>query len=979
MPSLSVRQLKQAVDSDGAESDGTVADFRCAIFRWLLFVIGCVVWTTASRGEDLISATSDLSWESVASLATTQITHEPVTQRGQSVERFRLLNAGVPEAVQIRAMVTPSMLHNDFRGSVKLHASGIGLQLGLLIVFPRQLDPRTGQALQTLLLGDSLRDVETWQTLNVTASKKAVEAQLRRLRAELNRTDLRTQDAMILGLALLTESSPGESYFDVGPADFGPVINPPAELLAIAQAAAPQTTAPPTERSFVPIDMELDALLLNGQPTILRLAPDHAEHVATLQQLGLNSVWVPDYGDTERARELCEAGLAVLATPPHPEFEPGDYSTLLHALPPLDRQCPNVSAWLSGTRVSPDELPHLLAWSREIRSADRAYQRLQMADVTGSEGAAAREVDLVGIGRHIVGRDESFGELRNLLVRRQKNAGQLSFPWTWIQTAPSSAQQSWRSQLDAAQPYVEPEQIQHGVYAALSAGYKGVGFWKTRALQIDSPADCETALAIELSCMEIELLEPFLARGRLEGHLALQTGPSSGRSASGKRDKAQPWLNSALSGPVAGATAVSSESPVSHDAAVVRSGSAVLILATAWDDVSQFVPGPMFEREISMTVAASETASAWQISTSGIRSLPREVTAGGLSLKIQNFDRCAAIIVSSDIELIRSLEKKIHGMAERSASKVTELASLKYVRVLDTIETLREEHAVPQGADVLMTSARQSLDHAEFELNSKDFHEAALQARDAMRILRQAQQLCWKDAIAEQCSPMASPHTVSFATLPEHWRLMHYLDQQSQRFSDNLLPSGDFENLRSISQDGWTRDVPPKSVFTATAEVILDQTTGSMLRLVAWQADQRSARTIRDDSAPIVVVTSPAVQVAPNDVVVVSGRLRKGRTVTAVSKCPLIIFDSELGPEDGLRLELDTDWTTFEMIRPIGSSDRFQVSFELTGQAEVHVDDLQIRKLPAIRTQGPVQLTGDERSSASGGCQLTEGPNFVQP
>ena len=104
----------------------------------------------------------------------------------------------------------------------------------------------------------------------------------------------------------------------------------PAELLTIAQTAAPQTTAQPQERRFVPIDMELDALLLNGQPVILRLAPDHAEHLATLQQLGLNSVWVPDYGDTERARELCEAGLAVLATPPHPEFEPGDFSTLLH-------------------------------------------------------------------------------------------------------------------------------------------------------------------------------------------------------------------------------------------------------------------------------------------------------------------------------------------------------------------------------------------------------------------------------------------------------------------------------------------------------------------------------------------------------------------------------------------------------------------------------------------------------------------------
>jgi hypothetical protein len=370
----------------------------------------------------------------------------------------------------------------------------------------------------------------------------------------------------------------------------------------------------------------------------------------------------------------------------------------------------------------------------------------------------------------------------------------------------------------------------------------------------------------------------------------------------------------------------------------------------------------MFEREVSLVVAASETASAWQISTSGIQSLPRERTAGGLALKIQNFDCCAALIVSSDPSLIRSLEQQIHGMAQRSASRMTELASLKYLRVLETIEALREEHTVPPGVDGLMSSAKQMQDRADFELNNQDFAAASLYARDAMRNLRQAQQACWKDAIAELSSPTASPHTISFATLPDHWRLMHYLDQQSHRLTTNLLPSGDFENQKSLALEGWTRDVPEKSPFSATADIIQDTRSGKLLRLVAWQADSAATQTVRAETTPLLV-TTPAIPVSPRDVVVVSGRIRKGRTISADSKTPLIIFDSEMGSENGLRTELDSEWTTFEMFRPIATAAEFTVSLGLTGQAEVHIDDLQVRKLPALTTSGPFQLTGSETES----------------
>ncbi len=958
-------QLPQSANSRRCASIGSRYAFSRLRSSWTsLALIALFGLTLASltAADETLSAEGPPRWVVVGTQRNTRVEQKAATHDGEAVQRFRLLNTRLPEELQIRTSLPASIVHNDYKASVRIHSSVIGIQLGLLVVVPNQADPRTGRPLELILPGEKLSVADQWQTIHVEATQKVIEAQTRRARAELNSSGIRMQQAIITGLVLYVEATPGETFFDLSVVTSGPNIAPAESLLKLVSDSSPRSSLSEKEGRFIPVDIELGGLMLDHKPVVLRMAPDHAEHIQTLKQIGLNSVWVPDSHDQDRAKSLYEAGMAVIATPPHPEFEPGDYTRLLQSLPPLDQQYPHVSAWLTGTRVSPEEQPHLLAWSREVRSADRKYQRLQMADVTGAEGSVAREIDLVGIGRHVVGRDLSFGSLRNLLIRRQQNAGQISCPWTWVQTEPSTLQRAWREDLGLRQAILEPEQIQQGVYAALSAGYKGIGFWKTHALQIDNSVDRETAIAIELACMEIELLERFLARGRIEGYLALQKGDQ--KSATRNRDT-RSRLNSALGGRTAGAAVAGTEGPSTHDAVVINGNGNTLILATAWDNVSQFVPGPLFEPEVNLIVAASETSSAWQISTTGISGLPREVTAGGLSLKIKNFDQSAALVICSNpAALIPGLEKQIHAMAPRAAARTTEQASLKYLRVLETLEQLRDEHTVSPQVDALMSQSKQMLDRAEFELKNQDFHEAAQRARDSMRYARLAQQECWKLALENLTSPTSSPHTISFATLPDHWRLMHYIEQQRHRITDNLLPSGDFENLRSASQEGWSLNMAPKSPCSATADVLQDPRAGKILRLIAWYANAEPNRLSKEDAMP-VTVTTPPIEVNSGDVMIISGRVRKGRTASPESRRPLVIYDSELGPENSVRTELESEWTRFEMIRPIGSSISFSVTMGLMGHngvEEAHIDDLTIRRIPSLQSSEPMRLTGDEKS-----------------
>lgn len=892
-----------------------------------------------------------LSWRCEQRGAGTEVQQSQPEDQPEVAARFRLTASAVSEPVLLTARLEPSRLHYDFKAALTADSTAAGLRLALQLLIPGQVDPRTGGPMVVYLPGDALEQSETTQTLRVAVTRKAMESLLRRTRAELNRADIRFQEPLIIGLAVMAESQPGELWMDLGLAEYGPVIAPQqSQLDLIPQSAMDSSTG--AERVHVPLDVELGALLLNQQPVVLRLLPDHGEGVDWLSRAGVNTVWQSDVQAVERSQELSAAGFAVLATPPHPEFAAGDFGQVVSTLPPLDQQYPYISGWYLGTRIGQADLPHLLAWSREVRSADRVMQRPHAADLAGAESAASREIDLAGMGRHVVGREDGFGALRNLLVHRLNMSGQMAFPWTWVQAEPSFAQQQWRG--DGVQPAVEPEQILQQVYAAISAGYRGVGFWKTKSLQSDDPQSRETSLAIELACLEISLLEPFLARGRREGYLAVRTAAGQA-GAAGRGAGAGGMLN--LRGESSGVTVAGLEAPRGPDAVVIRGSGATLILATHWDNTAQYVPGPMYEREVNMTVAASETASAWQVSTAGIRSLPRDVRAGGLAIRIENFDRCAAVVVTSDTSIIQKLEQRIRGLSVRAAEVTAELATLKYERVRETVSQLQREHAVPSGTAKLLTAIKSSLGRMQQELRAGDHHESLLQAADALRNLRQLQFLCWKDATAGLCSPAASPHTVAFATLPDHWRLMNRVQAERSRLEDHLRWSATFDDAGSLQRDGWERAAADKTLFSTTTDVIPAGAGGRVLRLAAWPADPTGRSTVRDDVVPLVL-TSPAFPVSAGDIVIVRGRVRRGSAVASGSRRPLLLYDTELGPEHGLKQELTSDWQEFEMIRPIRRGREFQLCASVLTQAEVHLDDVQFFRIEAGTPENPVRMIG---------------------
>ena len=906
--------------------------FVAATFGVLAIV---VIATTADAAE---SATNGWSVEQPLPPAVRIQNQSTETEQGTEFTRFQCLSNADFQVVRLIHEHEPALAMDEFQATVAVNFAQKGIRLGMRMVLPRQTDPRTGAPLVTWLVGAESNATNEWQTLSIAGNKAAVQARVRQLRTELSQPLVDTSGAYFDACALVVELHSGTTFLDVGECQYGPVVTP--ELI-VPKPTQQKTQGLPTSE----LRIERDRLVVGNKAVILRIIPDHDETPDSLRQLGVNGVWVSDLNSVERMRSLKDRNILVLATPPHPEFDPADFNIPLQGLPPLDDMHPMPDIWIFGSRILADQFPHLLAWAREIRSADKQRRRPLMADVVSAEGVASRQIGMVGISQHSTGWLKNFGKARNRSFLKQNATAQLSLAWEWIQTEASSSFAEWRERSGAQPAFVEPEQIMMQLIAALSAGSRGVGFWKTQSLESDDPASQETALTIELANLYLDILEPLLVEGRVSGHISVSVMESSVPD----RQQSGAAFNTGMN--AEGYLSI----PTAPDAAIISTPGSSLVLAGFWDQQSHFVPQTLFAQRAKLTVSATETASAWQIFATGLRGLRREPAAGGLRLNIQDFDQHAAIFVSSNSEKRQQLETRIQSRVHRASQLFVELAQLKLARVQQTCGLIDSLVGAPDAnaASNFQNAAQLSMAAAE-ALQRADYPGAERLARSSMREVRSVQARYWQRATQSLSSPLASPHTVSFSTLPDHWKLMNRIKASTP--SGNLVPSGDFNSLRLLSDGAWKKISPQEDLYYASADIVTENANANhVLQLSAFKRNNDGRPT--EFGKPSLMVRSPEIIAAAGDVFEVTLKAKLGQRFPAEQDSPLLMFDDDLGPEFAVRPDLQPSWRTFRMFRQASQDGPFRVWIALDGVAEVYVDEISIVR----RATGQPGLTPDAK------------------
>ncbi len=887
---------------------------------------------------------------------------------GTAAEAIDLVTAVEGQSVTLAHAVPVGLLIDDLTAAVWIKANRTGAALAVRVHLPQQRDPRTGEELTFIVQGDTYANVNQWQELTCQTLEQTVSRQLALVRRQLaglhGSTSINLQNMYVDEVLLLVPLSVGHTAFSVDDLRFGPIVRPQSDLLH--SPAAFETAN--VERPKIPIQLETDRILLNGEPFFPRIVPYHRENLDSLEEMRVNVVWVENHSDRVLMDALQQRGIWAMTTPPRSALVAEGETTASHQahLMPLSTETSPVLFWTVGTRIPGSELPSVQDWIQQIEAADRCYSRARpvVADVMQREREFSRHVSLLGTSRHFLHTSFAPLQYRNHLLQRKQRALPDVFNWTWIQTEPSTAHLAARDPDRHAPIVVEAEQIWLQAWAAVSAGHKALGYWTYSPLDETDPAAQERRIALGILNSQLELLEPWLAAGKLVDTIPVTFGaaamPDAGRRPLGFRSDttrgagARPYALQQPSG---------ARDQHEVQAAVLESEFGRLLLVAWYQDGAQYQPGSMRARDVRMKVRGIEMARAWEVSTTGVRPLRSERVAGGMEVQLDDLDQVAFVVITNDTGLEEKLSQKMRTLRPRCGRLWTELAALRLSRVMGIHEKLAGiAPAVPE-AQSLLSAADNAVQRAQAQLQRTQYDAARDESRQALQLLRTLERRHWDQAVQALSQPVSSPHAVCFSTLPDHWRLMNVVGPRQDRGAQNLLRSGGFEDLDTMMAAGWKPELETLQGIHHVAELHPQSAAGRYsVRLASFPetAGSVSAELLEDS---LVRLKSPSLLVRGGQVVVINGLLRIDSPI-AGHPDGLMIYDNIKGTVGALRFSQRTqgeNWEAFEIVREVPTSQEIQVYFDLHGQGVIRLDEVRLVALTAdLDDQGDLRQEGGE-------------------
>lgn len=881
---------------------------------------------------------------------------------GNQAEQISLQTAVEHAHVELTTPLPKSQIIPDLKLSLYVRAQQDGAQLAVRVIFPHQLNPKTNRAYTLLIPGETYTKVGAWQKLSCDKIEQQIRRELPRLRAELLGTlddpsQLNLKHPYVDRALVLLQVGQGTASFTLDDLSFGPIVDVQVPSSGIPVKSVASTVEPPVKS---PAEFRLDRLFVHGKPFFPRLLAYHGEDQDDLVRLGCNLVWLPDTRNLELMNSLKEKGLSVVATPPHASSPAGEFlDESLASLAPFGEETSPVLFWMLGNRVASRDAPVMSAWTEQVRNADRRFHRHLMADVVGNEAAFSRQVPMLGISREILHGPLTLKEYRNYLVSGRNLAQPGSFPWTWVHTQPAASIDSARGP-SASPIIIEPEQLKQQMYAALSAGMRGIGFWTESALDGVGPGALERKLTLAQLNMDLDLLEPFLATGSIQNHMPFtaqlprgaHTNQLSLGFATGSRSRKQLYeLLSERDIQMRRSTQLGRE----LDATIMRTEYGLLLLPVWLSDVGQYVPDQMAANEASIVVpGVEETASAWEISTTKCQNLSKTRVTGGTKLTLKKFDMTTAIVFTSDRNLIARLQQKIDTLKKPSALACLDLAEAKLARVAEVDRQLQELGMAQPDAQRLVSKATENIRQARVMYSYGDFDGSRTLSADGLQALRILQHACWSDAVRDLYVPASSPHAICYQTLPDHWRMMDRFGRNEKR-AESALEGGQFENFDKVVEAGWKREQVAVDGIRAVAELYPRPHKGKFALRLAAVPDKVGEAPVQITEHPITV-SSPDIQVEPGQIVYIRGWVKVlGRSAANVDGA--MLYDSLAGPVLGLRWTTPTDWQQFGLLREVRQSGPMHLTLALSGIGDILFDDLEVLIVPndAPKSAAPPQ------------------------
>lgn len=875
---------------------------------------------------------ADVSMKNVAHEITNQTAH-----RGQQSEYLRF-DAEQGTFVHFYYAIPKTEQLDEFTASVWIKANRPGMQLMARVAFPRERDANNlDQPLTTLIRGDVYDRVGRWWKLELRDVPKKITEQQQLLRAELKR-DVNADGAYVEQIVLNTYGGKGLHELWIDDLEVGPVIGDVGQLTkrntetggtlasrergpnpmpskpkdgdAGARLQAPRTST---------IEMNQDRLLVNKKPFFVRAVRYTGTPLAALRDAGFNTLVVDENVKDSVLEEAMNLSFWIVPELPitHQESPrmqvPAGLQHEVARYPHND----GVLFWLLGVGMTAEQTDLAGRAAQTIRQADPYQGRPVAGDLWDGLHAYSHRIDMVSVRRFPLLTGLELGRYREWLVQRRDLAEPGIYSWTWIQThLPdwfTELVYGQSSEQDFDEPIgPQPEQIRLLTYVALSAGYRGLGFWSDRFLA-NSHQGRDRLLQMALINQELDMLEPMLST-----------------------IKDVNWI--------------STKNP-EVKAAIIRYEGGVLVIPIWLGAGAQFVPGQLSTNNLELIVpGAPMDAQVWEVSPGDVRSLKAERVAGGQKVVLPEFGLTTALVFTSDVNavdggLVGRLQQSARKSRRMAAQWSYDLAVEEFNKVETVNRQLEQKRITFPETSALLEEARKRLNSAReaWQRDTQtDYRTAYAEAQRALRPLRILMRLHWDRAVRQLSEPVSSPYAVSFYTLPKHWQLVE--DVRASQAAANLLTSGNFESAPEQTNEKWSlQEVALDPVKLSARRVNEKPKEGqTCLKLEIKPTDPQVVPGALERT--YLALVSPTYRLQPGSMVRISGWMRVPEPILA-SPDGVLFFDSIGGEPLAIRQTGKLEWHPFTLYRRVPSSGTINVTLALTGIGAAYFDDVRIEPL----------------------------------
>jgi hypothetical protein len=861
----------------------------------------------------------------------------------------RIVVAGpVADTVVCACRIDPVAVLDELEVRLWVKASRPDVRLAARVALPRSV-AQDGRPAMAIVRGTAHSRPGAWQQLVLKTVPALLAAEVRVMRTSPGaKVDPRQAciDAVLLmvpgepnGVEILTDELDVdgvvvESQADVQLASFPPQTAPtPAAGTSRSEAASQMSANRASQHASV--RLQGSVLLVEGRPFAPRAIEWQNEPLKFLAERGFNTVWLQSPPTADQIAEAARHSLWFLCTAPR-------IDTILGS--GLGQPDDRVVAWVLNDPAVQMDVQYGRQWAETIRRHDAANRPIIMApaleaDVRGD----IADLILAGHPRAATMRLSDYAHWLESRLRLVRPGTPL---WVEIPTQFServSQQAASLSGTLALPPSVDADRVAALVRRAWTSGCRGIVFRSVTPLDDGGPQTRRRAAMLELINRHLQLIEPWVAGGKLAPPLVSTDGACRGVIFDADRTRLIiPMTEEQANG----------------------FGSVPTSVASGAAAVAEFVvPGVPVSSE------------ACFFSPSAVRPLPLERIAGGM--------RFTAPVGTGGMVLITEDRQIVQGFRQRIARDATQVARLNRDYATERAKAVMGVERDLNQLGYRSAVAVQEAAHVSSQLRRCEALLAAGRPDEAYDAMEFANQALWRIAAEQRRAvgpatdminhPLAlsCEQLVAFATNSRYAMRL--------RGGENLLYGGDFEDLGQMTQFGWKHVSRPVPGIDAHAKLSTTQPHSGRFCVQLSVASASPETGAADLSGPAVWIISPGVPVVEGQVVEITGWVRVDAPL-AGSIDGFQVLDTLGGPELALAIRRTSGWQPFQMLRAVPQSTELHVSFALAGIGSASIDGVMVRTLTqrTIRRLPPVSLTSNDTAHPAATTE-NAGPLFVAP